>query len=386
VQDDGNRYCSGERGVERQLMEKFVIEPVLPQRLPEISGFLLSRRHHGAAGRANGQIEAQDAAAIEQRLRWLLLDNPAARSSEPIGFCARNQDGRVGGLTLCFPAPFVFGDQNLCGLGSGSFFVDAAMKSAGFFLFKRYLASPGYAFYFATTCNHASALLWSQLGGATVSASDVEFVIPLKLDSLVADRVENKLHGAFATELARFGGRCAAPLLNILIRSRARLQIAPCGDWDKLASLSRRHSIPGRATSDRSPAILRWRYGQNSPIGIGGIYLVRDDKGNEGWFALSDVRERAPNRTAACVLLDAVWPAGQIDFRDMLPNIVQAAPPSAEAIYIRCRPDFDFTKSWRWFLRQRLASPRACVIVAKGAPALNADLLDYDDNDYVAWS
>jgi len=367
-------------------MEKFGIEPVFPQALTEIAGFLLKCRAPDMPSPSAGENAARDLADIEHRVRWLLLDNPAARDAEPLGFAARDQDGIIRGLTLCFPARFLRGEERISGLGSGSFFVDPAMRSAGFFLFKKYIARPGYSFYFATTCNLASAPLWKQLGGVAVRGSEVELVVPLKLDTVIANRVARKFPGAVATEIARFGGRCATPLFGLLSRSNARLKVESCRDWEKLAALSRRHIRPDCLTSERSEGMLYWRYGPNSPTAAAGVYLIRDNLGNEGWFALSGVATRASDKIMGCTLLDAIWPSKEIRFRDILPQIMRMAPVRADAISIRCKPDFDFASAWRWFHRRKPASPRAYVIAARGMSSMNAELFDYDDNDYVAWS
>jgi hypothetical protein len=367
-------------------MKEIGIEPVFPPALPEIAEFLFAQRAAEAATLSGGQISLERPADIGRRLQWLLLDNPSARHGEPIGLCLRDGEGVIRGLNLCFPASFSLGNKKIAGLGSGSFFVDPNVKSLGFFLFRKYLACPGYAFYFATTCNAASAPLWKALGGRDVMRSEVEFVIPLQLDSMAALWVARKNAGGFATEIARWGGRCASPMLNIVARPRVHFDIKPCHDWEKLADLSRRCTSQQTLTSDRSADLLRWRYGPSSPMRNSTIYLISDSRGNEGWFALSDTPPRAPGKVRGCTLLDAIWPEAEINFRDILPRIAEVAPAAAEAVFIRCRADQDLAKAWRWFVLRRLAVPRAYVITAKGNTSLDVHSLDYDDNDYVAWS
>src|ERR1700683_1318806 len=110
-------------------MEKFGIEPVFPHFLTEIAGFLFKCQAPEMATPSPGQTLVRETADIERRIRWLLLDNPAAKGSEPLGFCARDESGKIRGLTLCFPASFLRAGERITGLGSGSFFVDAAMRS-----------------------------------------------------------------------------------------------------------------------------------------------------------------------------------------------------------------------------------------------------------------
>jgi hypothetical protein len=374
------------RHAEPRLMEKTRIEAVFPSNLTEIAGFLLTRRRTDAGGQPGRQTAAESAHSVERRLRWLLLDNPTAAAGESIGFCLRDGGGAIRGLNLCFPAAFLLGDTRILGLCSGSFFVDASMQSLGFYLFRKYLAKAGYAFYFATTCNAASASLWKQMGGLAVTGSEIEYFIPLKLDSLLARRVARRSNSRVAIETARRAGSCADYFLRFVTRPAARMAVEPCQDWEKLADLSRRHRAGGTATSERSPELLQWRYGTDSPAHPCGTYLIRDSGGNEAWFALSHARPNGGGKTSGCTLLDAIWPREQMNFRDLAPEIMQTASGAADAVFVRCRADFDFAAGWRWVLRQRLAAPRACVIAPTAVSRVTPGLLDFDDNDYVAWS
>src|SRR5580658_1040269 len=93
----------------REAMDRFEIHPVGCCALPEVGAFL---------GR-----QLSPRTGIERRLRWLLLDNAAARS-------------------------------------------------LGFYLFKKYLRVPGYSFHFASTCNAVSSELWKVAGGSAVPESE----------------------------------------------------------------------------------------------------------------------------------------------------------------------------------------------------------------------
>src|SRR5207237_1273448 len=101
------------------------------------------------------------------------------------GFCIRDHLGIIQGLTLCFPAAFLTADERIVGLCSSDFFVDLGARTSGFYLFKRYLSSPGYSFFFTTTCIANSAALWEKLGGRAVPNSELEYILPLRLDTLL---------------------------------------------------------------------------------------------------------------------------------------------------------------------------------------------------------
>jgi hypothetical protein len=85
-------------------------------------------------------------------------------------------------------------------------------------------------------------------------------------------------------------------------------------------------------------------------------------------------------------LLDAIWPREKMSFRGIFQEIVRLAHRGADAIFFRSRPGLDYREYSPWILARRLETPRAFVIVKKGAPPLALDLLDYDDSDDSAWS
>ena len=368
-------------------MERFEIQPVLSSALPDVADFLHRWRETEAKGASLPQRVRESAAHIEKRLRWLLLENPIARQDAPLGYCVRDAAGAMRGLTLCFPAAFRAGEQRLLALGSGSFFVEPAARSLGFYLFKKYLAAPGYSFFFSTTCNANSSELWSKLGGHAIPNSENEYVLPLRLDGLVPGLVAGKTSSKTAAGIARFVGLSANPILRLPGRRAAqtRLTIQPCEDWDKLSALSLQNSTAEHIASDRSVEFLKWRYGSASPLHPCHIYSFRDPHGNEGWFSLGNLIRGAQGQFRGCVLLDVVWPRNHMSFGGIFQEIVRLASAGADAIFLRSQPGLDYRKFNRWALPYRLPAPRAYVKIPKHAPKLALHSLDYDDSDFGAW-
>src|SRR5437016_10647197 len=126
-------------------MERFEIQPVLSSAVPAVASFI-HRWHTDRDGSSSIQ-------RIERCLQWLLIENPLTTDVCHHGFCIRDDSGVIRGLLLSFPWAFLAADQRLLGLCSGSYFVEPPARAMGFFLFKKYLDSVGYAFFFATTCN-----------------------------------------------------------------------------------------------------------------------------------------------------------------------------------------------------------------------------------------
>jgi hypothetical protein len=356
-------------------MDRFELQPLCSSALPEVAAFL---------GQQLNQ-ESKSTSNIERRLRWLLLENPAAQDGTPAGYCARDGNGAIRGLSLCFPVNFLAADQRLRGLGSGSFFVDAPARSMGFYLFKRYLRIPGYAFYYASTCNAVSSELWKSMGGSAVPDSETEYLVPLRLDPTIPALVASRTDSQSAFRIARALGQAANPLFQFLTRPSPHLFVKPCQDWQTLSDLAFRHRPAGSITCERSPQFLEWSYGPSSPLYPCAVYLVSDRRGNQAWFTLGDLSRGKQQPFRESVLLDVIWPADQMNFKDLFLSILRAAAEQADALLLSARPGIDLRQLHPWVLRRRLPAPRAYVISPRGAPALALRSFEYDDSDYIAW-
>jgi hypothetical protein len=365
---------------------RFALEPVLRSALPEVTAFL-HRWHSTEAERsATGKPARETIGSIERRLKWLLIDNPVASTDGTLGYCLRDCAGVIRGLNLHFPIAFLSADKRLLGLCSGSFFVEPPARSLGFYLFKKYLSTPGYSFYFASTCNTNSSELWKSIGGFPIPNSQREYILPLRLDVLVPAYVGSRISNKITAEIARMCGRSANPILRLLTRSSAKLVIESCRDWEKLSELFRRHRSPDHITSDRTPAFLQWRYGPQSPSHPCDVYLFRDEVGNEGWFCLGNLVRGEQGQFRASVLLDAIWPREQMTFRTIFQEILRKTVGTADAISFRWQPGLDNTKYRGCVIPRKLQAPRAFVSVPKDASPFPLDSLDYDDSDYIAWA
>lgn len=365
----------------------FEVKPIVGSSLSDVAAFV-SQCYNAEAEKSDGRkLDRESAFSVERRLRWLLIDNPAASGRHtPFGYCLRDEEGAIRGLDLCFPVSYYAADKQLLGLGSGTFLVDPAARSMGFFLFKKCLNIPGYDFYFASSCNATSSELWKNMGAYPVPKSEIEYILPVKLDAMLAAYVSHKTSNQKVAQLARACGWTANPVLRLLRRQSRNFTITPCRDWEKLSELSRRHRSPDYITSDRSPAFLQWRYGPGSPSHACDIYLVADSLGNEGWFSLGHLVRGDGEQFRASVLLDAIWPQAHISYRDMLSQILRVTESTADAVCFRWRPGLDAAAFGHYIIPRKLEAPRSYVRTPRGIPPLQLDLLDYDDSEHIAWT
>jgi hypothetical protein len=352
------------------------IQPVPGAALRDVASFLNKWQTHREDGSSVQGAVREDTRTVESRLQWLLLENPLATAAPQHGLWIRNASGAIMGLLLAFPGVFLAGDRRLLGLGSGSFFVEPQARTLGFYLFRRYLNSPGFSFFFSTSCNANSAPLWETAGACAVPNSDTEYVLPLNLEVLLPEFLSGKTSSACAAGIARVVGRWANPLFQRLARKSVDLSVEPCRDWEKLAGLFRRHRPADRITTDRSAVFLQWRYGpraDNHPLDI---CVFRDKRGNEGWFSLGRIIRGRQRRIRGCVLLDAVWPREKLSFEDILPAIRQRLAFKADALFLRPRSGLDYGEASRLLIPCRLEAPSVFAIASKDGPQWTASALD----------
>jgi hypothetical protein len=357
-------------------MEKFEIQPILSSAIPDVANFL--HRWHAARGQhpVNQRPIHEELVSAGRRLQWLLVQNPVGTTTSGHGFCVRNTSGAIMGLILTFPGMFLAADERITGLCSGSFFVDPQARIQGFYLFKRYLNSPNYRFFYGTTCNANSGVLWAKMGGCAVPKSETEYILPINLEVMLPTFLAKSNSGEFKARIARAFGRCANPVFEPLLRKPAKLCIEPCRDWEKLSALFRLHRSANLITSDRSPAFLQWRYGQGSPNHSSDIHLFRDKRGNEGWFSLANITRGRRAQIRGCLVLDAIWPRERMTFGDIFPTILRLVASKVDAIFFQSRPDVDYSKCSRWIVPRRLDGPQAFAMARKGSGPLTISSLD----------
>jgi len=345
--------------------KRFDIQPLLGCALPDAAAFL-DRWH----------ADGDQGASTERRLRWLLEENPLATAISEHGLCIRDAAGAIVGLLLSFPGAFRAGDRRILALGSGGYFVEPPARTLGFYLFKRHLSRPGFAFFFSTTCNATSGALWKMLGAGAVSNSDAEYVLPLDLEVMLPSFLDGRTSSTRAANVARVVGRWAKAVRRRAAETSAGVITEPCRDWEKLADLSRRHRSADWITTDRSAAFLQWRYGPSSPNRASDIRVFRDRRGHEGWFVLERTIRGLRRQIRGRVLLDATWPRDTMSFDDVLAAVCRAAAPDADAIYFRPRLGVDHGEYRRWIIRRRREPPSVFAIAGKGGAPLAVSSLD----------
>lgn len=313
-----------------------------------------------------------------EHYRWLLDEgNPSRDEGIPPGEIIRNDQGAVVGMIGYHPQFFRWGDRRVRGLGAHNFYIDPMARMQGFLLFRRYLNHPRADFCYSTSCNSNSGPLWSKCGASQVPASDVEYLLIYRMGPVLQELALNRgVPRSLAMALRTIG-----PLASLAVRprkSRGRLSVERCSDWDRLEAIAERNRDPLRLTPERSAADLRRRHEAicltgSSHDGAGGLYRFADSKGREGWFSLRENERGRLGQIRGVTLHDVVWPRGFMEFWDILTTINDVVAGRADLLSIRDRLALGLGPSVPGLRRRIFPFPEAFVFsrTCSGLPSSN---------------
>jgi hypothetical protein len=193
------------------------------------------------------------------RLSWILLENPARESGQPLGWLLRASSGEVVGCMFCAPQKFCLGQTAFTVMMANSFYVDNRYRGGGASIFLKFLQLSRRYPLLVSSANPTVAEMWRKLGGYSIGHSDYELFGVLRWPPLLAETVFRRL--------ASDGpARLAAAAASFLMRPRLRLhpnaptgQLVPLTSADDAADICREHHSAG-ITNCRDSSFLKWRY------------------------------------------------------------------------------------------------------------------------------
>lgn len=139
---------------------------------------------------------------VESHLRWFLLENPARRPQQPLGFGLR-LSGQLVGCILCSPQKFDFENKRVTLMGSSSFYVDEAYRGYGGRIFLQYSRLGNRWPLFGTSANADAAALWKAAGANPIPNSDFELFGVLHWPPVAEEFAHRKILRPIFSRLAR---------------------------------------------------------------------------------------------------------------------------------------------------------------------------------------
>jgi hypothetical protein len=236
----------------------------------------------------------------------------------------------------------------------------------GFFMLRRFLATKGFDFVYANSCNRLSAPLWAKCGALMVPESEVEYILPFNLGPLAQELAIRK---GWPPALAR-ALRAAGPLATLIAGPRLpknQLRVEPSKDVERMAEIAERNRNPAFLQPERSTSYLKWTYGSwlESPDfkedGVV-IYHFSSPSGHEGWFSLIYARRGHHDQIRAARLNDVVWPHEHMAFADVIPAIADTARRRTDLLSIRGRLGLALEDRVMGMRRRTLLAPEGYIM------------------------
>jgi hypothetical protein len=320
-------------------MPSLEIQPIGEADLPSVADFAHRAVHRAQGGASDSPISAgHTAAEFLAIFRWRTLNNPARPHELELGQCIRRNDGSLAGIHLVCPFRYRLGDRRLLGACSGVYFADDDARIQAFFLFRRFLALPGFDFYFANTCNVYSSQLWQKCGGRPVPDSDKQWLLPLRMGPLVREVLIRRGRKRLAPI-----GHAAGSLLDWFKRKlpTGNLKTEPTTDLEFMAHCAERWRLSTHLVPERDLSYMRWHYEQspfsepfqrNNRSAVASnastatsrqILRFRDSSNREGWFAVNTATMGIDQNLTVATISD--WSVPTISHAE--PGTHRAAPP-----------------------------------------------------------
>jgi hypothetical protein len=206
----------------------------------------------------------RDQPVVEAHLRWFLLENPARRPEDPLGFGLRSADRLVGSI-LCSPQVFRCEKKEIRFMGSSMFYVDAAHRGGGGRIFLQYCRLGNRHPLFGTSANLEAAALWKAAGASPIPGSDCELFGVLRWAPIAEEVTHRRSSSRLLSRLAgsRLSG-VASMFCRWKIDSVAFDALRPLASAEEVNDLAVRqstiHQSSRKLTAARDLPYIRWRY------------------------------------------------------------------------------------------------------------------------------
>lgn len=280
-----------------------ILTPIGEGDFPEVAAF-------AARFARPGEAVAAEALPPEDRLRWLLLENPARSQDIPYGWCVRDgSSAAVLAMLLCVPFRVGMGDFACTALMASKFYADPNHRGAGIGPLMRFLQEGRRFPLLMTSANALAGELYRKCGAYSIEGMDHTMLGAARAGPLAEEWLFRRTGSAPAARVLSFPAR---PVRRTLGRSRAG-ELMPLEP--PKAGVSPLAARPGNVLAViRDDDYIRWRYfGRDRGKDV---YRFRETSGQERLVVVRLVRSGYRGQIRVLDVLD-VWP--QADARSVGP-------------------------------------------------------------------
>jgi hypothetical protein len=246
------------------------------------------------------------------RLSWILLENPARETGDPLGWLLRTPSGEVAGCMCCAPQKFCLGETTYRLMMANSFYVDEQYRGMGALIFLKYLELGDRYPLFVSSANATVARMWQKRGGCPLGNSDHEILGIMHWPPVVAESVYRKFG---SDPVAQVAGALASPL------SYARRgfpgttgKLQPLRSPEEAAAVCAEYRTK-KITSCRDAAFLKWRYFSGADPTTR-LFAFRDDKTEKQFMIGVNLQTRGYKQQIRALNVLDIW--GEADAKSYL--------------------------------------------------------------------
>lgn len=301
-----------------------VVSPVTEADLPAVAAF--------AAGQARaGEPVAEGALSPEERLRWVLLENPARAAGVPLGWCVRDGDAIVGTL-LCVPFRAGVGEFTCTALMASKFYVDPRYRGMGVAPMMRFLQEGRRFPLLMTSANALAGEIYRKCGAFQLEGMDHTMLGVARPGPLAEEWIARRTGRPAAARLLALPAR----LLRTRIRASARDgALAPVRSAEEATTPPL--PVPRDAMAVlRDADYLRWRhFGREAGKDV---YRLRTPGAEERLIVVRLARAGHRSQIRVLDVLD-VWPpidAGAVKL--LVAHLAAQYAGRFDAIWLRSQP------------------------------------------------
>lgn len=198
---------------------------------------------------------------VGERLRWLLIENPARDPGTPLGWGLRSSAGEFVGCILCVPQRFRHEESTYVVMGSSSFYVDEVHRGMGGLIFLKYSQLSSRWPLFGNSANAEAAQLWKARGAVSIGFSDHELLGIINWGPVIEETVARKTGGQMLPYLT---GQLIAPFAIPFRRLKTRCaesgELYPLTSADQVVTLAIAEVSAAKITAVRDLPYIQWRY------------------------------------------------------------------------------------------------------------------------------
>jgi hypothetical protein len=309
-------------GTQREQTKRAELVTIETKDIPEVASFIATQ-------------SSRSRESVEAHLRWFLLENPALRAQDPLGFGLRSAD-RLVGCILCSPQLFRCEKQAIFFMGSSLFYVDDRHRGYGGRIFLQYCRMGNRHPLFGTSANVEAAALWKAAGARPIPHSEGELFGVLRWPPIAEEvahrRYSNRPLSALAgSSLATIAG--AFRPLKIECSSSDKLR--PLTSAERVSDLLQRHNFSTKLTAARDLPYLRWRYFSERDATVA-VFAFRSDELNREVFVAVNQRIRGYREQIKTLNVLDVYPeVSQAEWLQIVGALIVRYRQMVDAIVLR---------------------------------------------------